>query len=154
MTPLSIAAISFVAGVVLFVIGAAVADLRRRWRARWVDTVRRFPKALKDAGLARAGGRCEHKHPLWFRCSSTERLHADHIIPWSKGGETSWENLQILCAKHNRAKSAWIFSPVYRWRLNARRKKYRHPRLNPDQRRARELLSWPRASTKKTPDSA
>lgn len=131
MTSLLVAVICFTSGVVMFVIGAAAADIRRRWRARYVDTTRRFPKALKDAGIARAGGRCEHKHPMWFRCSSTGPLHADHIIPWSKGEETSWDNLQILCAKHNRAKSAWIYSPLYRWRLTARRKKYRHPRLTP-----------------------
>lgn len=32
-------------------------------------------------------------------------LHIDHIIPWSKGGETVMENLQTLCAKCNLGKS-------------------------------------------------
>ena len=32
-------------------------------------------------------------------------LHIDHIIPWSKGGETVLENLQILCAECNLGKS-------------------------------------------------
>jgi hypothetical protein len=31
-------------------------------------------------------------------------MHFDHIIPWSKGGETTFENLQILCALHNLVK--------------------------------------------------
>jgi len=32
-------------------------------------------------------------------------LHVDHIIPWSKGGETVEENLQTLCNKCNLGKS-------------------------------------------------
>lgn len=43
-----------------------------------------------------------------FRCcacgatSSTVELEIDHIIPYSKGGETVLENLQILCKRCNR----------------------------------------------------
>lgn len=32
-------------------------------------------------------------------------LHVDHIVPWSKGGETVSENLQTLCSKCNIGKS-------------------------------------------------
>lgn len=32
-------------------------------------------------------------------------LHVDHIMPWSKGGETILENLQTLCSKCNLGKS-------------------------------------------------
>lgn len=32
-------------------------------------------------------------------------LHVDHIRPWSKGGETIYENLQTLCLKCNLGKS-------------------------------------------------
>lgn len=32
-------------------------------------------------------------------------LHIDHIIPWSKGGETVLENLQTLCSRCNIGKS-------------------------------------------------
>ena len=35
---------------------------------------------------------------------SAIELHVDHIIPWSKGGETVMENLQTLCSKCNLGK--------------------------------------------------
>lgn len=33
------------------------------------------------------------------------KLHVDHRIPWSKGGETTMDNLQTLCSKCNIGKS-------------------------------------------------
>ncbi|MEQ9462802.1 MAG: HNH endonuclease [Haliea sp.] len=42
-------------------------------------------------------------------CGATPRdgakLHVDHITPWAEGGETVFENLQILCEKCNIGKS-------------------------------------------------
>lgn len=35
-------------------------------------------------------------------------LHIDHIIPWSKGGETEIDNLQTLCSRCNIGKSDYI----------------------------------------------
>ena len=35
-------------------------------------------------------------------------LHIDHVIPWSKGGETKIDNLQTLCSKCNLGKSDLI----------------------------------------------
>ena len=38
------------------------------------------------------------------RCASNEDLTLDHIIPWSKGGDTAAENLQTLCRSCNSSK--------------------------------------------------
>lgn len=32
-------------------------------------------------------------------------MEGDHIVPWSKGGKTEFDNLQMLCKRHNRLKS-------------------------------------------------
>ncbi len=33
-------------------------------------------------------------------------LHVDHIVPWSRGGETAMENLQTLCSQCNLGKGS------------------------------------------------
>lgn len=50
-----------------------------------------------------------------FECGSTNKecpLEIDHIIPWSKGGRTIIENLQVLCKKCNRGKNTRIWDDV------------------------------------------
>ncbi|NME34922.1 HNH endonuclease [Lactobacillus sp. MRS-253-APC-2B] len=32
-------------------------------------------------------------------------MEGDHITPWSEGGKTEYDNLQMLCKRHNRLKS-------------------------------------------------
>ena len=38
-------------------------------------------------------------------CGSKKRLNIDHIVPISKGGTNSMDNVQILCFSCNRKKS-------------------------------------------------
>lgn len=57
-----------------------------------------IPKEVADTVWNRDGGKCVY-------CGSTENLHFDHIIPFSKGGATNVENLQLLCQKCNLEKS-------------------------------------------------
>lgn len=100
-----------------------IALMIRAQRMRYRDPQRLFTSQQKRFLIIQAGGRCEHKHPLWFRCPE-DGNHADHIHPWSKGGPTTLTNGQLLCRDHNRAKSAHIPSPLYKWRLTQRRKRY------------------------------
>ena len=57
---------------------------------------------LKVQVLMRDGNRCRI---CGVECSGgLHNIHFDHIIPWSKGGETTLDNLQVLCSTCNEAK--------------------------------------------------
>lgn len=60
-----------------------------------------IPDDVKDFVYRRDGGKC-------VMCGSKTNLQFDHIIPFSKGGATTVENLQILCQKCNLRKSNHI----------------------------------------------
>ena len=68
---------------------------------------RRTPRdpnsALRWRVANRDSFRCQHcgKSPA---INAGVQLHIDHILPWSKGGETVLENLQTLCSQCNLGK--------------------------------------------------
>lgn len=115
MDPLLLLAIP--AGIVFVVVAS------RRGQSPQLDPQRLFDAVQKDVARRRCGNRCEHKPLLWKRCPGKAE-EADHIYPWSRGGATSLGNLQYLCRRHNRRKSAWTPPRTYIWRLERRRRKY------------------------------
>ena len=50
----------------------------------------------------------QRDHGKCVECGSKEMLEYDHIIPLSKGGANTVRNIQLLCEKCNRSKSAKI----------------------------------------------
>ena len=64
------------------------------------STKRDISDRLKVKVLIRDGNKCR----LCGITVTGDNIHFDHIKPWSKGGETILENIQVLCAPHNLAK--------------------------------------------------
>jgi 5-methylcytosine-specific restriction endonuclease McrA len=69
---------------------------RRRVLARAAGS---FTQAEWDTVIAHYGRRC-------LRCNATERITIDHIIPLSKGGSNTVDNLQPLCHSCNSSKGS------------------------------------------------
>lgn len=71
------------------------------------ETTRKISDKLRYQVLKRDNFKCcacgasPAKDPL-------VELHIDHIVPWSKGGTTTIDNLQTLCSKCNLGKSDLI----------------------------------------------
>ena len=57
-----------------------------------------IPQEVMDKVWNRDVGKC-------VNCGSQENLEFDHIIPFSKGGATTYRNMQLLCKKCNIDKS-------------------------------------------------
>lgn len=63
--------------------------------------LRQFDDDERQTMYHRQGGRCA----LCGQAFDIRQMHGDHIIPWSKGGKTTLDNGQMLCATCNIRKS-------------------------------------------------
>ena len=64
--------------------------------------------SLRNRVLSRDNNRCR-----WCGfANSTRQLEADHIVPESKGGETTLDNLQCLCSACNKIKGTVQLDPM------------------------------------------
>jgi len=62
---------------------------------------RHVPAALRDRIFLRDANRCTFVSTDGRRCTATDRLHIDHVLPVSLGGTSEPSNLRLLCAHHN-----------------------------------------------------
>jgi 5-methylcytosine-specific restriction endonuclease McrA len=65
-------------------------------------------RVSRRAILARDGFRCQY-------CGTTKRLTIDHIVPRSKGGGSSWDNVVTSCEPCNLRKGACLPHEVGMW---------------------------------------
>lgn len=74
-----------------------------------MSSPRQFGPSQRMAMFLRSGGKCQ-KCGIAIELST---FHADHIVPWSKGGQTTLSNAQALCRSCNLAKSAAMTVPFH-----------------------------------------
>lgn len=67
-----------------------------------VLSIRAFDIETREAAYAAQEGKCA----ICGKELPIEKMHADHIMPWSLGGHTTPDNCQMLCTTCNIAKSA------------------------------------------------
>ena len=60
------------------------------------------------------------------RCGSSFNPQYDHILPWALGGQTTFENLRLLCGAHNRFNARETFG---------RRRNYGSPKTHDESKR-------------------
>ena len=70
---------------------------------------RHIRKATRDEIMLRDNEQCTFVSADGHRCTAKHNLHIDHIKPWALGGTHDPANLRVLCAAHNRYRSAQTF---------------------------------------------
>jgi 5-methylcytosine-specific restriction endonuclease McrA len=63
---------------------------------------RQIPAEVQRAVWERDGGQCTYVSADGHRCGERGKLELDHIVPVAKGGDSTVENLRLLCSAHNR----------------------------------------------------
>jgi 5-methylcytosine-specific restriction endonuclease McrA len=100
--------------VILFIIGMIMlvkhTNKKRRLHGRSTRPVgmsRTPPMWMKQQVYIRDHGMCRHCGVSEYdvRVHTGRPMEYDHIIPWSKGGMTTVNNLQLLCPRCNSIKS-------------------------------------------------
>jgi len=70
---------------------------------------RYIPAAVRHGVKRRDGNRCSYVAPDGTRCCETKNLEFDHRVPFALGGESTAENLRLVCRGHNRLYAEQVF---------------------------------------------
>jgi hypothetical protein len=93
-----------------FVEYANSGDVDSTYRDRSGDTMAREKRTSRDPSLRLRFRVMQRDSFACCSCGAAPAktpgvdLHVDHVVPWSKGGETVFENLQTLCSQCNLGK--------------------------------------------------
>jgi len=84
--------------------------LRSRAAAKSDEITRHVPVVTEREVRVRDRHRCQYEDPITGKqCEARFYLQTEHKIPFGKGGSHDLENLQLLCANHNRLRAVQQF---------------------------------------------
>ncbi|MEK7790318.1 MAG: HNH endonuclease [Deltaproteobacteria bacterium] len=70
---------------------------------------RYIPQKVRRIVFKRDQGECSYESANGKRCGERNFIQMDHLRPFALGGESTEENLRILCAKHNQWRAERTF---------------------------------------------
>ncbi len=74
---------------------------------------RYIAKAVKREVFDRDNGRCTYVDNNDHRCTERHSLQLDHVVPHALGGESTANNLRLLCGPHNGLHAEECFGPLF-----------------------------------------
>src|SRR5207244_1793290 len=83
--------------------------VRARWARAGPRDPRYIPAEVRRRVLQRDGFSCRFTGGDGHVCGSTHRLELDHRKPIAEGGESTVENVQIVCRAHNQYRAELKF---------------------------------------------
>ncbi|HTO91669.1 MAG TPA: HNH endonuclease signature motif containing protein [Candidatus Sulfotelmatobacter sp.] len=105
------------------------AGTRRRATPRGASAnPRHIPVQVRHQVWLRDGGRCTFVSLTGRRCDCTGPLEFDHVVPVARGGESTADNLRLLCRAHNRHMAERVFGAGF---MKEKRKAARADRPSP-----------------------
>ena len=92
-----------------------------------VSPSRHIPAEVRRAVWERDGGQCAFVSPTGLRCTERGFLEFHHVIPFSAGGASSINNIQLRCRAHNGYEADLVFG---RGKTQTTPREPRRPEMN------------------------
>ncbi len=89
------------------------AETARPRAQRGGTNTRQIPAEVLRAVWKRDGGRCTFVGDTGRRCEERTRVELDHVVPVARGGQSTTDNLRLLCRVHNQYEAECAFGAEF-----------------------------------------
>jgi 5-methylcytosine-specific restriction endonuclease McrA len=92
---------------------SAATDRPQRPRAQVSSNPRRIPNHVRRAVWKRDRSQCAFLSADGRRCTARSGLEIDHVLPVARGGQSTVDNLRLLCWAHNQHVAERTFGAAF-----------------------------------------